>query len=766
MVFYDRTTMTRLRLMKIEALSSSAIHASKRDGLLVPVTLGVLLSCGTANAVSGKGKVAAQDGKVGVSTPAGKAVPAQAAKGQGQQSGAVVAAARAEAVEVSGQSHTAAQKLNLGKSVENDIATVYRLTQKDIQAQATSSSIDLFRNVPGVYVEDYGNGGIAQGFGMRGWSGNSNGNYVAAYIDGYQRNMYSGAQSNGYNDLNVLIPEIIGDINVIKGPFDTRYGGMLAVGGSVVIHTADFYRTGFSQRFGSFGESRSLLSYGYDGGRLKSYVVFEGGRDAGYRDNAAQDKVNLFSKTTYFITPEDKLSFSAQIYNANYGQPGYIPISVARVNPKAAMNMEDRGDKTQETFNFNFTHTHGNFQLDANLFVDNVYLYRSITRGYYPASVPRAEQNASIDSRTTVGAGVDPYWKFKLPLGMQLDLRAGALVHVDMAKAWNYPALNNQAIPAPQAYFGSINYFNKADFTEINPSLYLDVGFKPVKWMKISAGFRYDSFIFSDNVLSWVKPNNLLRQYITDWAGHISPKLGIAFYPATGLTLYGNMGEAVQAPNAVLQLNLNPSLKTSPMRSYEGGLAYDNTKLGFHFGADVYTTNASSEIGTSTTTGALENIGSSLRVGEDFDARLFLIRNSHIELDVAANYSRVRARLTGNSWGYVQFVPDEQKDYQINVSAPVHFWGDPNERLAFNFAHQFIGETKLSTDGRQSSSPYQRIQGKLTYSNPTRHNLSLYLSAIAFPTDRFSEINYYAAGVRYVGVEPRFRIQGGANISF
>ncbi|WP_264816326.1 TonB-dependent receptor plug domain-containing protein, partial [Gluconobacter kondonii] len=85
-------------------------------------------------------------------------------------------------------------------------------------------SADLLRSIPGFQVDDFQDGGIAQGIGARGWSTESDGNYVATYIDGSIRNVYSGVL-NGYNDLNPLIPELINGLTVISGPFDVRYGG-------------------------------------------------------------------------------------------------------------------------------------------------------------------------------------------------------------------------------------------------------------------------------------------------------------------------------------------------------------------------------------------------------------------------------------------------------------------------------------------------------------------------------------------------------------
>jgi outer membrane protein OmpA-like peptidoglycan-associated protein len=693
------------------------------------------------------------------------APPADA--GDAGQSASGSSNAQFDTIEVLGQRKGPTVRADLGKAIENDIAATFKLTQEDIQKQVTSSTIDIFRSIPGVYVEDYGNGGIAQGIGLRGWAGNADGIYVASYIDGYQRNTYSSGNSNGYNDLNVLIPETVGSIDLIKGPFDPRYGGMLAYGGSLVIKTADFVPTGFAQQFGSFGESRSVLSYGYDGADVKLYSVLVGYKDDGYRQNSAQDQINSFNKATFLLSDNDKLSVAAQLYNANYGQPGYIPIKTALTGSYlSAEGPNDRGDKTQATLTVNYTHVEDNFELDSNLFFDRIYLYRAITRGYYPEPVPPDEQNIFLDDRYTVGGGVDPYWTFDLPGDMKLDLRAGALVHVDFARVDKYPGIDGLPIPAPQPYFGKLSFYNLANFTEINPASYIESSIKPVSWFKLTAGVRYDDFIYDDAVTDFVAPDNKRFQQIRDYTGRLTGRGGIAILPADNWTLYANIGQAVYAPSAVNQLNLTPNLKTSAIRSNEGGIIYDNPELGLHVGGDIYYTISTAEIGTSPTTGEQINLGRSVRVGEDFDAKYRVYQDRGTEVQLTASYSQVRARLSHNDAGYVTTVPDWQAAYGIDVTTPVKVLGDPDERVVVNLAHQFFGEYKLTTDGTQSSSPYDRIQAKVTYENPTLHDLSVYLAAIAFPHNTLSEITYYTNGVRYVGIEPSLRLQGGFAVHF
>ncbi len=111
-------------------------------------------------------------------------------------------------------------------------------------------------------------------------------------------------------------------------------------------------------------------------------------------------------------------------------------------------------------------------------------------------------------------------------------------------------------------------------------------------------------------------------------------------------------------------------------------------------------------------------------------------------------------------------VPDWQATYGIDVTTPITVLGYPDEKLVVNLAHEFFGEYKLTTDGTQASSPYDRVQAKFSYQNPALHNLSVFVAAIAFPHNTLSEITYYTNGTRYVGIEPSLRLEGGFGVHF
>ena len=77
---------------------------------------------------------------------------------------------------------SAAKPMLISNSPLSDIAVVSHLDNEQIRNTPVHVSADLLRSIPGFQVDDFQDGGIAQGIGARGWSTESDGNYVATYI--------------------------------------------------------------------------------------------------------------------------------------------------------------------------------------------------------------------------------------------------------------------------------------------------------------------------------------------------------------------------------------------------------------------------------------------------------------------------------------------------------------------------------------------------------------------------------------------------------
>ena len=87
---------------------------------------------------------------------------------------------------------------------------------------------DIFRALPGFEVANYGQGAIGYGLSMRGYTNAEHGRDIAYYIDGVPVNDISSIDTPNYADLNILMPETVQSIEVVRGPFDVECGDLIS----------------------------------------------------------------------------------------------------------------------------------------------------------------------------------------------------------------------------------------------------------------------------------------------------------------------------------------------------------------------------------------------------------------------------------------------------------------------------------------------------------------------------------------------------------
>ena len=127
---------------------------------------------------------------------------------------------------------------------------------------------DIFRSLPGFNVSNYGQGSLGYGLSMRGYTDTEHGRDIAYFIDGVPVNEISSIHTPNYADLNILIPETVKTIEVVRGPFSVEAGDS-NLGGAVFITTksSDPYAS-LNLSGGSWGTGRALATYGNNFGSL------------------------------------------------------------------------------------------------------------------------------------------------------------------------------------------------------------------------------------------------------------------------------------------------------------------------------------------------------------------------------------------------------------------------------------------------------------------------------------------------------------------
>ena len=99
----------------------------------------------------------------------------------------------------------------------------------DFDLRPKTSPNDILRVVPGLLAVQHQGGGKADQLFLRGFDAD-HGTDVGVFIDGIPVNMPSHAHGQGFADLHWLIPEAIERIDVVKGPYDVRYGDFATAG--------------------------------------------------------------------------------------------------------------------------------------------------------------------------------------------------------------------------------------------------------------------------------------------------------------------------------------------------------------------------------------------------------------------------------------------------------------------------------------------------------------------------------------------------------
>jgi len=138
------------------------------------------------------------------------------------------------------------------------IASSEAIRSIDMELRTVKSSQDLLKLVPGLIIAQHAGGGKAEQIFLRGFDCD-HGTDVNISVDGIPVNMVSHAHGQGYADLHFLIPEIIGNLSIYKGPYFARFGDF-ATAGAIAFKTKDRLKSNsFHLEIGQFNTLKSTL---------------------------------------------------------------------------------------------------------------------------------------------------------------------------------------------------------------------------------------------------------------------------------------------------------------------------------------------------------------------------------------------------------------------------------------------------------------------------------------------------------------------------
>ena len=169
-------------------------------------------------------------------------------------------------------------------------------------------------------------GGKAEQIFLRGFDAD-HGTDVAINVDGTPVNMVSHAHGQGYADLHYLIPEVVEQMNVRKGPYAAQDGD-LATAGAIEFRTKDRLLGKAEVRGGSFetGRALALIPFGGDATKFGGYAAGAYSQTNGPFIAPQNFKAgNGMVRMTAPLGRNTRLTFTGSGYGASWEASGQIP---------------------------------------------------------------------------------------------------------------------------------------------------------------------------------------------------------------------------------------------------------------------------------------------------------------------------------------------------------------------------------------------------------------------------------------------------------
>ncbi|MBU1054188.1 MAG: TonB-dependent receptor [Proteobacteria bacterium] len=535
----------------------------------------------------------------------------------------------------------------------------------EIEKENYDKTLYILQKVPGVVIQDYGQGAVASQFTMRGLRlGHNTG--VAIFVDGVPLNE-STSHGDGYGDFNTIIPEDINYIEVIKGPASALYGQFARAGVVNIItkRSGDFALYKFGA--GDFDKQRFAASVGHDDGNISSVIGAELSRSEGATDHSDWKLGNATGKFTYDFNKKLKGGLTVNLHSTEWDHPEYLTREQWDAHDYWSAKSLGSGERHRYGVNTNWT-----YDVADNAFA-NLLLYgytMNLTRYRDMDTYVREEYH----DRDMYGGSASYVWATDFN-GMGNNLTVGVDGQVELTHTLN--ASNPSRIPSAREIITV-----DGDSTINTLSGYFQNQFSPSQAWRISLGLRYDHINGDlDDNLTGIETSMGTFEVI-------SPKAGLEFTPIDGYTLFATYGEGFKLPGGFDKFTY-PDLTEETYKQYELGIKFMKL-LNFESTLTGFILDVQDEIVTDSAAGTKENQGETRRKGVELEVNYAPV--DHLSIFGNASYTKGKYRdYVNNGIDYsdtdISLVPD----WLFSFGAR---WKPP-EGLFAGFDYRYVGEADL-----------------------------------------------------------------------
>ncbi len=504
--------------------------------------------------------------------------------------------------------------------------SVNTISQEQIKAKNSQSPITLIEELPGVNTTAYQQGGVADVFQLRGFTGGGHGSDAAVSLDGINLNEGE-SHADGYADTNLIIPLELESVTVFKGPVSPLYGNF-ARGGVVSFNTrkGGAYQD-LNLAMGSYGTYDVQGAMGVKLGRVNLNAALQGYESEGWRLNSRYTKMNGALRAAYNISDRAEVALSLRGHGGHWQAPGYIlwdQFNDENRRKKQDSNVktqQDSGDKQFSGQRLDYNHSlRDNLKLLTFLYNTNHIFTRFQTSVNInnPSAVQQVEHHferdviavgSSLNGKTEI-AGISSNWVagFEYYDEDTISQRWNTTTHVRQNQLQNDEFNNNTA-----SLYGQMDL-------DLNPRL------------RPTLGLRYDKF--------GGEQNNLLTAVKTDMNDfdHLSPKLGVRSVLTDKWELRASASNGFGLPRGQAKFDPNITVDTIEYWQYEIGINGAPSQQ-VYLDLAAFVLDSSGEILEDPPgSGIFLNTGETRRTGVEGEARYLPSAVNNLELGLAYGF--------------------------------------------------------------------------------------------------------------------------------
>ncbi|MGI9541960.1 MAG: TonB-dependent receptor [Cyclobacteriaceae bacterium] len=520
--------------------------------------------------------------------------------------------------------------LQLDEIVVEKTAKSLSLVQRiDLQTNPVSSSQDILRKIPGLFIGQHAGGGKAEQIFLRGFD-IDHGTDINITVDGLPVNMVSHAHGQGYSDLHFLIPETIEKIDFGKGPYNSDKGNF-ATAGYVDFTTKDrLDKSSIGIEIGQFNTLRTVgmfdltQSDNHDAYLATEYLVSDGP----FESPQNFSRLNLMGKFATRFADQSKLSLTASHFTSQWDASGQIPkraVDAGLITRFGSIDDTEGGQTSRTNLLVNFNRLVN----DRTFFKNKAYytfyefeLYSNFT--FFLDDPINSDQVRQKEHRQIFG--LESEWNQNVLVNeKEVLLQVGIGLRNDMIYDVELSHTRNRKETLEQFQLGDVN--------ETNVYSYFNAEFDLGKWL-INPGIRFDYFDFHyvDQLDSLYNPESKTHFLA-------SPKLNIIYNHTPDLQLFAKYGTGFHSNDSRVVLGGRENLVLPAAYGADLGFIWKpfsrlitNGALWYLFLEQefVYVGDA----------GIVEPSGRSRRVGIDVGFRYQLLDWLFLDLDGNYAYSR------------------------------------------------------------------------------------------------------------------------------